>query len=52
MPENAKKIIKKLATRWSHVLGPILIDDFHLTIYLFIDMKNSKSKDEETISNF
>ena len=52
MPENAKKIIKKLATRWSHVLGPILIDDFHLTIYLFIDMKNSKSKEEEKISNF
>ena len=44
MPENAKKIIKKLATRWSHVLGPILIDyltSTYLLIYLSFNILES-----------
>ena len=44
MPENAKKIIKKLATRWSHVLGPILIDYLTSTYLLIWKIQNQKTK--------
>ena len=44
MPANAKKIIKKLATRWSHVLGPILIDYLTSTYSLIWKIQNQKTK--------
>ena len=50
MPENAKKNHKEIG----YPVVPCIRPDFDwlFDIYLFIDMKNSKSKDEEKISNY
>ena len=50
MPENAKKNHKEIG----YPVVPCIRPDFDwlFDIYLFIEMKNSKSKNEEKISNF
>ena len=45
-----KKIIKKLATRWSHVLGPILIDYLTSTYLMIWKIQNQKTKERSVTS--